>query len=683
MSIGAVAPAAEAAQASEIELFSAGGTDGRLREVNHAFASLLGHAPAALVDRSLLELVHPADLEPVVAALAALAAGRPEVVVESRFMQAGGRPLHLQWVARPIAGTSLWWASGRDTTELHDLLAEREALRTRLDLAVGATTAAIWELELPSRRFTWEPQAAAVLGVPAGALPPDADALAALVVADDAALVGAALDRLGTSTAEVVVRLGEDPGRRFLSLRGRTIARDRRGRPARAIGLVIDVTPEKAMEEQMLRMVMSDGLTGIPNRRAFDAALRTEWRRTKRDRVPLSVVMLDIDDFKRLNDSHGHLVGDEALCAIARILTAEVHRAGDVVTRFGGEEFAVVLPGTDGDGAREVAERLVGAVRDVELAQAPGWRFSVSAGCATRGPEPGELKASALLHHADEALYAAKAAGKDRAVRYEDSLARRAELEEAILRGLERGEFVMHYQPIVEVGGPGVVGFEALMRWHRPGVGLVTPDVFIPVAEASPLICTLGREALRQATTQLAAWRAEDPAAAGGLRVAVNLSGRHVAERTVVDDVVAALAASGLPPTALELELTETVLVDNAAAQANLAGLRALGVAVAIDDFGTGYTSVGQLCAISVDTLKIDRQFVASADPRQRGLITFLIEAAHAYDLQVVAEGVEDAETLASLRRLGCDNAQGYLLARPMPAADALRWLRERPAAAG
>lgn len=426
----------------------------------------------------------------------------------------------------------------------------------------------------------------------------------------------------------------------------------------------------------MLRMIMSDALTGAPNRRAFDQALRGEWRRCARTGDPLTVLMIDIDDFKAFNDTHGHLVGDEALCSVARALGATVHREGDLLARFGGEEFAIVLPMTDTAGGLELANRMLEAVRDVTIRQAPGQPLSISVGSATWLPDNESTTAAVLLGRADQALYAAKHEGKNRAVAYEQSIAMADALIAAINHGLDQGEFELHYQPVIHLGTGNAVGFEALMRWNRPGHGLVPPDDFIPIAEASDLICDLGRWALREAASQLAAWTRHELNPDGGLTMAVNASGRHVSSPTIVTDVQAALTATGIAPGQLQIELTETALVDNDRADKHLCQVRALGVTVAIDDFGTGYTSVGQLPhLLSVDVLKIDRSFVASTDPRQRGLVTLMIEAAHTFDLQVIAEGIEDTHTLNFLRDLGCDQAQGYLMGKPMPAHLIPAWL--------
>lgn len=399
---------------TEVELFSLAGHDGYLREVNEAFVTLLGMTTEQINGRSLLELVHPEDLPQIVAGIAALERGEPEVMMENRFLQGDGRAVHLQWVARPVPGTDTWWAAGRNTTEFHLLLAQRLDLRASLDLALGQTVAALWDLDVKTGVFTWEAQAAEVLGTNADALPASAQSLADTVHPEDAAGLLAAVAELITAGAvEVSARVGPMDALRHLSFRGKVLTRDRRGRPLRAVGLVLDVTAEKAMEEQMLRMVMSDALTGISNRRAFDQGLRTEWRRCTRALEPLSLLMVDIDNFKHFNDTYGHPIGDAALIAVARALSNSLHRAGDALARYGGEEFAVIMPGVDADGAITVAQRLVENVRAIKLRQASDWNASVSIGAATWTPGLPVTKATELIKLADTALYAAKAAGKD------------------------------------------------------------------------------------------------------------------------------------------------------------------------------------------------------------------------------------------------------------------------------
>jgi diguanylate cyclase (GGDEF)-like protein/PAS domain S-box-containing protein len=661
---------------AEVELFSASRGDGHLGHVNESFAGLLGLEPSEVDGRSVLELVHPEDLARIVAGLAEIEGGANEALLDCRFVQRGGDGVRLQWVARPVPGTDMWTAAGKDTAEFGRLLTEQRDLQTRLDLALGHATATMWDLDVDSGRFTWEPQAVEVLGVPAESIPATAVELAAIAHPDDAEGVLAALRQLiDTGATETALRVGQDADLRHLSLRGRILDHDEQRLPRRAVGLVLDVTTEKAMEEQMLRMVMTDALTGVPNRRAFDRALRSEWRRGTRAMWPMSIVMVDIDDFKRFNDTFGHLIGDAALCTVARALTSALHREPDLMARFGGEEFAIILPDTDARGASMVASRLVEAVRAVAIRQAADWGLSVSVGTATWLPDGPPATSDEVVARADDALYAAKAAGKDQAVAYERDLAALAALKADIARGLEAHEFELYYQPIIDLRDGDIAGLEALIRWNRPGEEPLGPYRFIPAAEGSDLICDIGRWVLNEAAGQLVAWAGEGVGA--GLRVAVNVSGRHVAGTAIVDDVTDALAASGLTPDRLELELTETTLTDTPQVGEHLAAVRAMGVTVAIDDFGTGYTSIGQLPSLPADTLKIDRSFIGTAGAGQWELVTLITAAAHACDLRVVGEGVEDVETLRILRDLGCDTAQGFLMARPMPAHLVAAWLTD------
>jgi diguanylate cyclase (GGDEF)-like protein len=662
----------------ELELFLLEWPGGRVRAISAEFACLLGVTAGEVSGRPLLELVHPSDRGGLADGFTALD-GEPQSTIESRFLRSDGHALCVRWTALPTDQTDVWRVTGADTADLAQLVAERRDLQTRLDLAIGQATAATWDLDFATGRLSWEPQAAEILGVRAGSIPRTAAELTAVVDPSDRPALQAALEQLTEDgTSEVSLRVGDDAAVRHLSLRGRTLDRDASGAPTRAVGLVLDVTTEKAMEEQLLRMSVSDALTGMSNRRAFDQVLRGEWRRASRAREPLSVIMVDIDGFKQFNDRFGHLVGDHALIAVARALTAALGREGDLVARYGGEEFAVILPGTDLSGASVVGHRLIEAVSAITVRQAPDWSLSVSVGTATWHPDAELLKSPILLGRADEALYEAKSSGKHRVVAYEDSLSARDTLQAAIAAGLADDQFCLHYQPIIDVVSGEAVSFEALMRWKRPGHGLMAPDAFIPAAEASTLICDLGRWALREAGAQLAAWSEAGLNPDGKLRVAVNISARHAALPEIVNDVQAALDATGIAGHQLEIELTETALQQGSPVGPQLARLRDLGAEVAIDDFGTGYTSIGELAYLPADILKIDRTFTASCDPRQHSLVKLIIEAAHAFDLRVVAEGIEDHHTLQAIRDLDCDTAQGYFIARPMGPEQATAWLRQR-----
>ncbi len=405
---------------TEVELFSLAGHDGYLHQVNSAFERLLGVDPGGTEGRSLLEFVHPLDIPDVVAGFARLEAGAVEVLLDTRFLLPDASVVHLQWVVRPLAESELWWAAGRDITEFRRAVTAAVDLRTRLELAVGPASAAMWDLDPWARTLTWEVQAAEVLGVGDDELPPTTADLLALVHPEDQAPVSELIEGLRGpgDTVEVDFRVGEQPLLRHLRLRGKTVERDRRGRGRRAIGLIVDVSAEKALQEQMLTMVMSDALTGVPNRRSFDQTLRAQLRRCTRAGTAVSVAMVDIDNFKRFNDTFGHLVGDDVLCTVSRALTAQIGPAAGLLARFGGEEFAAVLPDTAGAEALAVGQTLVFAVRGSRLRQAPDWALTVSVGTATWTPGDPPVKPADLLDRADQALYLAKNAGKDRAVHH-------------------------------------------------------------------------------------------------------------------------------------------------------------------------------------------------------------------------------------------------------------------------
>ncbi len=429
------------------------------------------------------------------------------------------------------------------------------------------------------------------------------------------------------------------------------------------------------LQDDLAHQAAHDPLTALANRARTIELTEAALHRAERSGALVGLLFIDLDHFKTVNDTFGHRAGDDVLRETAARMLALV-RAGDVVGRLGGDEFVVLVESPASEAALvELAERLVVAVAAPVLTD--GRRVAVGASVGVAVARDGNADAAALLHDADVAAYRAKAGGRARVEVFDDALRReleeRAELEAAMRAGLERGEFLLHYQPVVTVSaaaGVGAVeGYEALVRWDRPGHGLVPPDAFIPTAERSTLVCDLGRWVLGEATRQLAAWTAAAPPGGPRPTVAVNVSGRHLSSPDVVRDVAAALAASGVDADQLVLEITETVLVDQPVAAAHLSGLRALGVSISIDDFGTGYTSIGQLQHLHADTIKIDRSLVASTAPGSEELVRLVVHAAHAFGLTVVAEGVEHEHQLSPLLLAGCDSAQGYLFARPQPAA--------------
>ncbi|MEZ0492441.1 EAL domain-containing protein [Kineococcus sp. TBRC 1896] len=429
------------------------------------------------------------------------------------------------------------------------------------------------------------------------------------------------------------------------------------------------------LQADLAHQAAHDALTELPNRAQTLVLAARALHRAARQGSRVGLLFLDLDHFKAVNDSFGHAAGDELLRTAAARMNATV-RGGDVVCRLGGDEFVVLVEGVEDEkGLVDLGGRLIAALSApaalTGLPQTQHVRVGASVGVAVS--VPGTLDAGRLLRDADAAAYRAKAAGRGVVEVFDDELraelSARSELETALRHGLETGELVLYYQPVLDLETGRTKSVEALVRWVRPGHGLVPPDAFIPVAEASSLVCDLGRWALAEATAQLVRWDVEG-GHHRGLDVAVNISGRHLAQAHLLDDVTDALTASGIHPSRLTVEITETVLVDEPLALEHLRSLRELGVRVAIDDFGTGYTSIGQLSRLPVDVLKIDRSFVSSPEAGHGDLVRLLISAAHSFSLGVVAEGVEEDGQLSALLDASCDAAQGYLFARPVPAAE-------------
>jgi diguanylate cyclase (GGDEF)-like protein len=406
-----------------------------------------------------------------------------------------------------------------------------------------------------------------------------------------------------------------------------------------------------------------DALTGLPNRAQAMTEIHAAQARGQRSGSLLSLLFIDLDGFKAVNDLHGHAAGDDALRSAAQRLRAQV-RAGDFVARLGGDEFVVVLENNERDAdAVELATRIV-----AELAQpmptADGRFVHIGASVGVAVSQDGDINPERLLNEADIAVYRAKTAGKGRVEIFDDALRRelaeREQLEGDLRAAIAANDLVVQYQPIYELPSGRIEGYEALLRWRHPQQGLLEPDTFVPVAEQSDLICDIDAWVLNTATSQIAALG--DP----GVTIAVNISGRHASNHRLIDDVRTALQASGLNPRQLVLEITETALGEDLRASEHLQAIRSLGASVSIDDFGTGYSSISRLRLLPVDAIKIDRTFVSAATAGEQALLEVIVRAAHAAGLTAVGEGVETEAQLETLTELGCDSAQGFWLSTPL-----------------
>jgi diguanylate cyclase (GGDEF)-like protein len=423
-----------------------------------------------------------------------------------------------------------------------------------------------------------------------------------------------------------------------------------------------------------------DPLTGLANRALFGERLAAALGEA---RPRPALLLVDLDGFKKINDTRGHAAGDELLVAVAVRLRGCV-RATDTVARLGGDEFAVLRPGAAAAGdavgvAQVVLERLG---QPVEIGSGPSVRVQASVGIALADAE---TTAVVLQRDADLALYEAKQSGRNR-YRVADhelsaSTLGRLRLEEDLRRGVEAGQFQIHYQPIVELASEKVVGVEALLRWRHPERGLLLPAAFVECAETSGVLPRLDRWVLRQACRQVARWRKVDPE----FGVSVNISAAHLGESGLVDQVSMALAEAGVPPSALMLEVTETALVaDLTQAAGSLRELAELGIRIALDDFGTGYSSLTYLRTLPIHTLKIDRSFVRdlAGNATDEAVTKAILGLAETLGLRPVAEGVECGVQAARLREMRCGHAQGFLYGRPMPAAGVTELLQTTAAQA-
>ncbi len=451
---------------------------------------------------------------------------------------------------------------------------------------------------------------------------------------------------------------------------------------ARLLGVgsvVIDVTAQREAERQLTHSATHDALTGLPNRALFQDRLEVALARASRTGELVGVLFCDVDRFKLVNDSLGHAAGDALLCAVAERLRGVV-RQGDTVARLGGDEFALLTAqvGRAGE-ARVLADRVCGVMREpFEVAGRP-IVATISVGVAVC--RAGERDVAGLLRDADVAMYQAKDGGRDQVAvfdaRLRENADERFEMHGDLRAAIAAGQIAVAYQPVLRLrpdrAGDGIVGMEALARWRRPGHGDVPPGAFIPMAEDLGLIHALGEHVLRTACTAVARWRDETGLP---LTIAVNMSALQLADDGCVAMVSRVLADVGLPPSALELEITESVLMlDLETSLRRLGELRALGVHVAVDDFGTGYSSLAYLRDLPVDILKIDRSFTSRL-PGDRPMFAFIVELARAIGAATVVEGVETDEELRLVTELGCDQAQGFLLSRPLPADDVAAYLR-------
>jgi diguanylate cyclase (GGDEF)-like protein len=537
---------------------------------------------------------------------------------------------------------------------LHDITRQLQRSEQLASAIVAGAGDAIWTIDANDIVLTANDASARLTGVAADEQP------------------GLPIDRFLTATAGAAVMRSAAGEEWSVLVSASTIDTD--GEPVRVV-IAHDISDRLDFEQQLALQARRDPLTGLPNRLAVIERIRELTLAEAR----AAVLYVDLDGFKSVNDLRGHSMGDEVLAEVGRRLKANVS-SDDLVGRLGGDEFIVVS--TTLLEERDIADlgsRLIGTIEQPFTSE-DLINLSASIGVVMLD---GHIDAETVLSEADSALYQAKHRGKRRLEVFDRELqaavAHQTELELALRRAIPNGELVLHLQPIVDLRTNRIDGAEALVRWDRPGHGLVAPNDFIPIAERSSLIIELDRWVIERCCERIAQWRHSTPGA--DLRLAVNISGRHLMEGNLVADVAAALARTRADASMLEIELTETHLLgDLERAVASLTALRERGVRVSIDDFGTGYSAMNYLRRLPIDAIKIDRSFVVAAtgSATDASVVDAVIAIGRAHGLEVIAEGIETIDQLEFVRQRGCSRAQGYLIARPMAADEAEQLLLDR-----
>ena len=639
-----------------------------IRSSRGSYLDAIGRPPDAANGRKLADYLRDfEDSEPVLIAHERALEGEEvavELIVRSGLFRIFVAPIRGEGDA--IVGVSGIAVDGTgDRAMLETIRRSQEALQ----LAQSAARLGSWTHDFATGETAWTGEMFALCGLPADETV-TSDLLIGIVHPDDRSALYAALDvaREEHGSFAIDTRLVRADGtERWVAHRGRFL-QDDTGRE-RVIGTVLDIDARKRAEEHLTYQANYDSLTGLANRRLLTDRINLEVLRSQVDESQFALVYVDLDRFRQINDTLGHDIGDHFLGIVAKRLSDSV-REGDIVGRVGGDEFLIVLPNISSlRDAAVVAERIVAAfLHPIEIGTRSLYS-SASVGISIF-PDDGET-AGGLMRAADAARLRGAGDGRGTYRFYAASSHARAvdrlELEQGLRRAFERGEFVLNYQPIVD-RFERPVAVEALLRWESPERGTVSPERFIPLCEEIGLIIPLGKWVMRRALQQLAQWRSEG---LPPLRLALNISGRQMVDSYFVGSLAEAIVETATTPNLIELEITESVIMnDLPAARRMIAEVKNLGVRISLDDFGTGYSTLSYLKHFAADALKIDRTFVRDL-PHDRGdsaIVSAVVALGHAMGLSVVAEGVETAEQAALVRRLGCDEMQGFHFARPLTA---------------
>jgi diguanylate cyclase (GGDEF)-like protein/PAS domain S-box-containing protein len=663
---------------------------GTVRFASPAFEWVLGFPSEIALDKHITEFVHPDDRAGAVAAFTEFAEGTLREPVRARVVRIDGSWLEIEAVATNMVDDPVLAGhviTVRDVTERREAalaLAEaQERFRTAFEQApIGM---ALTSLDGQVMRANHE--LGRILGIDSEDLV--GRSIGQFTHPDDVEVTNAELSRLRNGDNDryrIEKRYLHREGRVVWASVSVSLVRDANGMPLYTVGQIEDITERKAIAERLEHAAIHDPLTGLPNRVLFMDRLEHALAVSTRRRRRVAVVFLDLDRFKFVNDSLGHAAGDRLIVAVADRLRSAL-RPSDTVARFGGDEFVVLCDDVVGeDAVLDITARMAAAVARPVLLPEGEVFVTASLGVAVSG-RVGD-SAESLLRDADTAMYRAKDQGRARTEVFDERTHERAVHQlrtgNDLHRALQRREFQVHYQPVVDVHTGTVAGFEALVRWQHPTRGLILPGDFIALAEETGLIVPLGAWVLEESCRQLASWQERSADDAPLLFISVNLSPRQLAEPTLPAEAARILERTGIDPGSVWLEITESTLMHDAeSAISALRALRALGVHLSVDDFGTGYSSLSYLKRFPVEALKVDRSFVdgLGRESGDSAIVTAVITLAHALGLRAVAEGVETDVQLRELRTLECDMAQGYLFSVPKPASQVEHLLTVAPTA--
>jgi diguanylate cyclase (GGDEF)-like protein/PAS domain S-box-containing protein len=656
-------------------------SDGMILRWNAALTAAVGYTGAEIGTMQPLEFISPRDRDHVARSMREVFEQGREMSLEAEIVDRAGsvRPYALSGKPLRVGERTYMIGVARDITLRKRTEQQMARAKERLDLALTGSRLALWDWDLRNGKVYFNESWSSLLGAPPRESIFSSDEVKQWNHPEDRDVFAAALGNAVKGVSEEFdceYRVPNAAGEWiWVHSRGKVTQRDDAGQALRMTGTSQDVSKRKRAEERAEYLATRDPLTGLPNRLLLHDRLEQGVFNAARHQAGFAFMFIDLDRFKTINDSLGHQVGDELLKRVAARLTACV-RATDTVARLGGDEFAVILENLEGDddeGAQQVAEKMIAAMGAPMLIDNQHLSTSCSIGISLY-PTDGKDSA-ALMKNADVAMYYAKEMGRNNYQFFSPEMNSRAQerlsVENFLRLALKRNELVLHYQPRMSISSGELVGVEALIRWQHPRRGLLMPEKFIDVAEDSGLIVPIGEWVIEHACAQVRKWQG---VVKPDLKVSVNLSvGQVIDAERLYRAVEAALASSGIAPSCLELELTESHLMQNIPEKAELLHrLGQLGVGISIDDFGTGYSSLSYLKTLPVDSIKIDSSFVRDihSDANDEAIIKAILAMAHSLHLSVVAEGVETAAQLRALKELGCDEYQGFHESPALPPAE-------------